>query len=98
MAKAADFSGPVAITANDLRTGRVLYRAPGGTWVPEIERAEIARDPAQVAAALEAAKIDHDSGVIVEPFAVAFDAAARAPSSLRERIRAQGPTVRPPGE
>jgi hypothetical protein len=90
MAKTGKSFRPVAITANDLRTGRTVYRAPGGAWVPDSARAEIALDAARAGALLAAAKADHESGAVVEPFAVEFDPAARAPLSLRERIRAAG--------
>jgi hypothetical protein len=88
---------PVAITANDLRTGRVVYLAPGGLWVAETARAAIAGDSARAEALLAAAKADHSRGIVVEPFAVAFDAARGQPASLRERIRADGPTIALPG-
>jgi hypothetical protein len=97
MAKTGKTFRPVAITANDLRTGAVFYRAPGGAWVPDAAQAEIALDAARAEALLVAAKADHDSGAIVEPFAIDFDPAARAPLSLRERIRAAGPTIPLPG-
>lgn len=97
MIKAPKPFRPVAITANDLRTGRVLYRAPGGAWVPESARAEIAFDPERRDALLAAARKDHESGAVVEPFTIDFDVDERAPFSLRERIRAAGPTVALPG-
>jgi hypothetical protein len=97
MAKASKNFRPVAITANDLRTGAVLYRAPDGAWVPEAARAEIALDPSRAEALLAAAKADHDSGAVVEPFPIEFDPAKRLPLSLRERIRAAGPTIALPG-
>lgn len=96
MTKASKPFHPVAITANDLRTGRVLYRAPGGAWVSESARAEIAFAPERRDALLAAAKADHDSGTVVEPFTIDFDVDKRAPFSLRERIRAAGPTIAPP--
>jgi hypothetical protein len=91
MGKAAKPFRPVAITANDLRTGVVLYRAPGGAWVTEPARAEVAGDPGHAEFLLAQARADHDSGVVVEPFAIEFDPARGAPVSLRERIRAAGP-------
>lgn len=90
MAKPSKNFHPLAITANDLRTGRTLYRAPGGAWVPDAARAEIARDPSRAEALLGAAKQDHESGAIVEPLAIAIDPETRMPVSLRERIRAAG--------
>lgn len=97
MAKTGKTFRPVAITANDLRTGRTVYRASGGAWVTEAARAEIALEAPRAEALLAAAKADHDSGAVVEPFAIEIDPAARTPLSLRERIRAGGPTIPLPG-
>lgn len=91
MSKAAKPFRPVAITANDLRSGIVLYRAADGTWVPDAARAEIAGSPGRAEILLARAKADHDSGVVVEPFAIEFDPTRGSPVSLRERIRAAGP-------
>jgi len=97
MSKAAKPFRPVAITANDLRSGIVVFRAGTGEWVKDATRAEIAHDPAKAEALLAAAKLDHDRNIVVEPVAVAFDPDSRLPVLLRERIRAQGPTVAIPG-
>ncbi len=97
MSKAAKPFRPVAITANDLRSGIVVFRTDTGDWVKDATRAEIALDPAKAEALLAAAKLDHDRNIVVEPVAVAFDPESRLPVLLRERIRAQGPTVAIPG-
>ncbi len=97
MSKAAKPFRPVAITANDLRSGIVVFRTETGDWVKDATRAEIALDPAKAETLLAAAKLDHDRNIVVEPVAVAFDPASRLPILLRERIRAQGPTVPIPG-
>lgn len=93
MAKVNKAFRPVAVTANDLRSGRVLYRTFEGGWAPDVARAEIARDPARADALLAAAKADHDRGVVVEPFAISVDPVTGMPVALREQIRATGPTV-----
>ena len=97
MSKAAKPFRPVAITANDLRSGIVVFRTETGDCVKDATRAEIALDPAKAEKLLAAAKLDHDRNIVVEPVAVAFDPASRLPVLLRERIRAQGPTVPIPG-
>ena len=97
MSKAAKPFRPVAITANDLRSGIVVYRTNSGNWVTDATQAEIALAPAQAETLLAAAKGDHDRGIVVEPVAIAFDPATRMPLGLRERIRALGPTVAIPG-
>ncbi len=81
------------VTANRLLDGRVVYRDRAGLWVEAITAAavldiEAARD------AVEAAAADVAARLIVEPYAVdvATGAAGPVPKSMRERIRAGGPT------
>lgn len=99
MSKAAKPFRPVVATGNHLRSGAVIYREAGGTWSGEIGRAEIADSPEAADALLAFAKADHDAGIVVEPMLIDVDrkAGRGAPRSLRERIRADGPTVPVPG-
>ncbi len=95
MSKAAKPFRPVVATGNDLRSGAVIYRAADGAWSDEIGRAEIADSPEAAEDLLARAKADHDACIVVEPILIDVDRSAGrgAPRSLRERIRADGPTV-----
>jgi len=90
MAKKKDFH-PVAATANDLRSGAVVFREPDGRWGTEARRAEIAETPEDAERLLARAKADHDSCIVVEP--VLIEMAEGRPVALRERIRDTGPTA-----
>ena len=95
MAKQPKPFAPVIASANDLRAGQVLYRAASGRWTPAIDDAEIAADRGAADALLARARAEHDAAIVVEPalIEVARDGDALRPASLRERIRAAGPTV-----
>ena len=95
MAKQPKPFAPVIASGNDLRSGQVVYRAPSGRWTPTIADAEIAADRAAADALLAHARAEHDAAIVLEPalIEVARDGNAVRPASLRERIRAAGPTV-----
>lgn len=99
MSKAAKPFRPVVATGNHLRSGAVIYREADGRWSGEIGRAEIAENPEAAEALLARAKADHDACIVVEPLLIDVDrkAGRGVPRSLRERIRADGPTVPVPG-
>jgi hypothetical protein len=86
-----------AITAWRLRDGEVVFRRADGSWAERFAEAEVllAKDAADAALAGSAA--DVKARVVVNPylFEVAEEDGHAAPKSVRERIRAQGPTVRP---
>ena len=96
MAKAAKPFRPVAVTANDLRSGAVVYRAPDGGWSRDVADAEIAETPEAAETLLTRAKLDQDTCLVVEP--VLIEMAGRHPASLRERIRDSGPTAGLPAQ
>jgi hypothetical protein len=81
----------VAATANDLRTGAVVYREPDGRWGSDARRAEIAESQEAADQLLRRAKADHDACLVVEP--VLIEMTAGRPVALRERIRDTGPTA-----
>ena len=89
---------PVVATANDLATGIVVFRRPDGSWSGEIAGAEIAEDEAAARALLARAQGDDRACRVVEPalIEIARDGGFTRPSSLRELIRASGPTIQPP--
>ncbi len=86
---------PSIATANALRSGAVVFRAPDGSWSQDFTAAEIAATPDAAAALLAKAMLDQDSCAVVEPVLVEVrrDGAVIHPGSLREAIRAAGPTI-----
>jgi hypothetical protein len=84
------------MTANRLRDGEVVFLTRSGEWSLAIDNAVLALEP-QAAAALEARARDDEKATLVTG-SYLFDAErlngrVRA-THIRERIRAQGPTVR----
>ena len=82
------------ITANRLSDGVVVFLTAAG-WRTGISEALPLEGKAPVADALARAAADVESSLIVDPYAVTVERGARGlmPVKLRERIRAQGPTV-----
>ena len=87
-------NGPQAVTANDLRSGAVVFLTRDG-WTGDVRLAEVATDLAAADRLLARAKADHDASIVVEPVLIelAVDTGRPSPARLRERIRADGPTV-----
>src|SRR5688572_2042092 len=94
MAKSPKPFRPVVVTANDLRSGAVVYRRKEGAWTSHIGSAEIAGTAEAAEALLSSAKADHDACRVVEPVLIEIDGGG--PASLRERIRSLGPTAGSP--
>lgn len=84
---------PSILTAWRLTDGAVVYLDSSGAWVREARRA-LRLDQEALGARLDWAKTQlHE---IVEPYALSVDAAGiPAGRTVRERIRAAGPSVRP---
>ncbi|MGH7091619.1 MAG: DUF2849 domain-containing protein [Stellaceae bacterium] len=81
------------VTANRLRDGAVVYRTADG-WSPEITRSHVVS--ASEAEALLAAAIAGPKPLqVVTPYLIeaVVEAGAVQPLTLRERIRAGGPSV-----
>jgi Protein of unknown function (DUF2849) len=96
-AKSKNSDLPLVATANDLRTGAVVYRARDGSWQRDISRAEIAEDKDTAANLQQRAEID--LAVRVADLAlipIIRDGAFVRPAALREIIRATGPTIELP--
>ena len=92
-AKGARFQ---AVTANRLSDGEVVYLAEDNRWVEDFAAAEIV-DGAEAATALLARAMPADFELaVLEPylFEVLEDGTGYKPASVRETIRAAGPTVR----
>ncbi len=84
------------MTANRLRDGDVVFLNRAGKWELAIDQAVLAQEPQAVAALEARAKEDETSTLVTGSYL--FDAERRdgkiRASHIRERIRAQGPTVR----
>ncbi len=84
------------VTANLLATGRVVFLAADGAWVATLAEAVVYGDAAAAEAGLAAAQRREERPVVVEPFIIGTDAKAegRPAMTLRDTIRANGPTIR----
>ena len=85
----------MAVTANDLRTGAVVFLRPDGSWSEDVFSANIVVTSEDAEALLAGAKVDHDACIVVEPVLIEITMTGNRPSPtrFRERIRAGGPTV-----
>lgn len=92
-AKGARFQ---AVTANRLSDGEVVYLAADNSWVEGFADADIADGPEAADALLARAMPANFELTVLEPylFEVAPHEGAYKPVSVRENIRATGPTVR----
>lgn len=81
---------PSVVTANDLRSGAVVYLADEGTWVDVLDDAAVATT-AEELKALEASAltaVEQSKVTAVYAFDVAIVDGRAKPLSVRERIRA----------
>ena len=84
------------MTANRLRDGDVVFLNRSGKWELAIDEAVLAQEPQAVAALESRAKDDEKATLVTGSYlfdATRVEGKIRA-SHIRERIRAQGPTVR----
>ena len=83
------------ITANELATGNVVFLGANDVWVGALADAVVFTDDAAAEQGLARAQLDGARGV-VEPFASTLgpDKDGRPAMTLRDAIRAYGPTVR----
>jgi hypothetical protein len=85
------------LTANRLRDGAVVFLAADGRWAPRIGNARAEAEPQALAALEVAGRAAVADRTVVEPYLIAVErTAAGAIRALRyrERLRAQGPSVR----
>ena len=98
MAKKAEKSrsAVVVVTANRLRDGRVVWYGAADQWVEHIADASVFTG-AEEEQALGRAREWERREVVVNayPVAVETDDAQITPVTVRERVRAVGPSVRP---
>ena len=95
MFKAASAGPQKAITANRLDDGRVVFLDEGGAWVTSLDDARLVSDGPQLDEANAYAQAQSDARIIVEPYPIDVVNVNDRPvaARLRERIRADGPTV-----
>jgi Protein of unknown function (DUF2849) len=86
---------PKVITANRLADGIVVYAGRGGSWSERLSQAKIFASKAEAEAGLLIAQNDAKRNLVVEPVVVevAEDAGGLRAVTLREIIRARGPTI-----
>jgi hypothetical protein len=82
------------LTANRLADGAVVYLTAAGTWMTEIRQSVVAREEKAASALLARGQKDAEAAIVVGPYLIAAleDAAGPRAQSLREQIRAAGPS------
>ena len=84
------------VTANELRSGAVVYLGREGRWTPELADATVAADAASLKQleALALAAVEKTEVTAVYAMDVALENGRPVPVSVREKIRAaHAPTV-----
>ena len=87
---------PSVVTANDLRSGAVVYLAPDGRWIEDIAAAAVAADADALKRFedLARAAVIETAVTAVYAFDVKLVGGRPEPISVRERIRAaHAPTI-----
>ena len=84
------------IIANDLRTGEIVYFAQDRSWTADLAKAQRFASADEAKAVLESKEMAGSGTKVIGAEAIALTGAAGGdrPESLRDRIRAIGPTVR----
>jgi len=85
-------NGPVAVTANRLSDGAVVYLAKSGLWTQELGAANVLWSAEDAQAALKAAQSDGLEAVGAYLAPIDASETAAQPGNLREFIRIGGPT------
>ncbi|MFC3675101.1 DUF2849 domain-containing protein [Ferrovibrio xuzhouensis] len=96
MAKAPKLnSQPQLVTANDLKTGDVVYLTQSAGWSRRIDDASIVPNAEAGAALLAVAEAQAKMNIVIAPYLIPVDTAVAPPRPVqfRERIRADGPTT-----
>jgi hypothetical protein len=86
---------PKVISANRLADGIVVYAGRDGSWFERLSQAKIFASKAEAEAGLLVAQNDAKRNLVVEPVVVEVteDASGLRAVTLREIIRARGPTI-----
>ncbi|MCR9220289.1 MAG: DUF2849 domain-containing protein [Alphaproteobacteria bacterium] len=85
------------LTANRLRDGAVVYLSPDGSWVERVAAARAESAPEAVARLEAAGRAAVVAREVVEPYPIAVEQGEDGrliPVRYRERIRAEGPSIR----
>ncbi len=95
MFKAAKAGPQKAITANRLDDGRVVFLDEDGGWTHALGAALLVADGPDLDEATAYALRQQEARIVVEPYAIDIAAVdgRPTPSRIRERIRAEGPTI-----
>ncbi|MBN8938090.1 MAG: DUF2849 domain-containing protein [Rhizobiales bacterium] len=98
--KAPKVFKPVVVTANELASGAVVFRHADGLWSIDVGKAEIAESREAGDALLALALADQEGCLVVDPALIEIvrEGGFVRPASLRELIRASGPTVALPAD
>ena len=87
----ASLNPPFVLTANDLRTGEVVYWAGTIGWQPDLERADVIEEVDQAETRL--AEVNDPSKIVGAYLAmVMLDSNALMPAHYRESFRSSGPS------
>ncbi|HET7717900.1 MAG TPA: DUF2849 domain-containing protein [Bauldia sp.] len=95
MFKAAKAGPQKAITANRLDDGRVVFLDANGGWTLDVAEARLLADGPELDEATAYAQGQHDARIVVEPYAIDMTVidGRPTPTRIRERIRAEGPSI-----
>ena len=84
---------PKMVSANDLATGMVLYLGTDGRWVREVAQATAYPDDDAAEDGLAIARRDVARNIVVDPFVTEKGGEGGGRMTLRDAIRANGPTI-----
>jgi hypothetical protein len=89
------FAMSLAITANRLRDGRVVFRTRSGSWSLDVADSAIEANEAAANMVISAVNANANEQDVVEVYAVEMNLTGKTPrpAKLREAIRALGPTI-----
>jgi hypothetical protein len=95
MFKAAKAGPQKAITANRLSDGLVVFLSETGDWSLSIDDARLVTDGPDLEQAVAYGKAQEAARIVVESYAIDIENVndSPVPARLRERIRAEGPTI-----
>lgn len=87
---------PKALTANELRSGLVVFLSPDGGWTLDLNEADLAAEADRAASLEQVGKAAVAERIVVEPYLIEIERTEDGlrPAHIRERIRTLGPTVR----
>ncbi len=84
------------LTANSLRDGRVVFLSHDQRWVTELDKAQLASGDSEAEELTKAGVQAEADGLVIASYLIDVELQSPGlvkPSSLKERIRAFGPTV-----